>query len=373
MQRYEIITNFAIAMERVKNIESLSLMFTAGVASGILLFPGAGWFLPFLLLLILALPILLKDRLVRCREEVSESLVLGAFLVLGFFCARSATLPGADVKNALELLADAAAEGLRARIAALPFPSEGTAPLLSALLTGDRSGLTPETIGLFRASGASHILALSGLHMGILYGIFSLLTKPFGGSRPAQAVRAFLSIAGAGFFTLMAGAGPSLVRAFLFISINETLRLLHRLRKAVRVFCLALLIQLVWDPTVIGSVGFQLSYLAMAGIFFLYPALEKWYPEGSPYNPLRRLWQMSALSISCQLFTAPLAWLRFHSFPKYFLLTNLMAMPLTSALMTCALATLTTDALGLHWQPLITATDGLSRLLLWVLEIISSM
>ena len=137
--------------------------------------------------------------------------------------------------------------------------------------------------------------------------------------------------------------------------------------------CLALLVQLVLDPSVICSVGFQLSYLAMAGIFLVYPVLEKCYPEGSRYNPLRWIWKTAALSISCQLFTAPLAWLRFHSFPRYFLLTNLLALPLVSILMTVAVATVILSALG--WCPalLITTTDGLGRLLLWVLEVICAM
>ena len=88
---------------------------------------------------------------------------------------------------------------------------------------------------------------------------------------------------------------------------------------------------------------------------------------------MRKIWTMAALSISCQLFTGPLAWYRFHSFPKYFLLTNLLAIPLTTALMATAVTTVLLGLLG--WSPalLITATDGLCRLLVWVLEIIASM
>ena len=82
---------------------------------------------------------------------------------------------------------------------------------------------------------------------------------------------------------------------------------------------------------------------------------------------------MAALSISCQVFTAPLAWLRFHSFPTYFLLTNLLALPLTGALMGTSLLTLGLEAIGLCPPLLLTATDFLARLLLWILTVISSM
>ena len=360
-------------MEGVKNIEALSLFFTAGVVAGTVLFSGTGTLFPALLLPLLALPVLLRGRLVRWREEVSVPVILLTFLLLGVFCARNAAVPGIQADANLESLAAGAVQRLRAFIGQIPFRDPGTAPLLNALLTGDRSGLSAQTVATFRESGASHLLALSGLHMGILYLIFDWLTRPIGHSPAARIIRFVLLVSATGFFTLMTGAGPSLVRAFLFIGLNELLRLLHRPRKAVHVFCVALLLQLAWDPSVIRSVGFQLSYLAMAGIFLVYPVLEKWYPEGSRYNPLRWIWKTAALSISCQLFTAPLAWLRFHSFPRYFLLTNLLALPLVSILMTVAVATVILSALG--WCPalLITTTDGLSRLLLWVLEVICAM
>ena len=369
MQRYEIITNFAHMTEGVKNIECLSLFFTAGVALGtVLVTPSAGLLLPFL-----ALPFFLQKRMIRWPEEVSVGLLLATFLLLGIFCARSAALPVADEETSLEVFCASAAARVRALIDAIPFPSQGTAPLLKALLTGDRSSLSPETVQVFRGSGASHLLALSGLHMGILYLLFDYLTKALGNSPTARRIRFGLILGAAFFFTLMTGAGPSIVRAFLFIGLNETLRLLGRPRKAIRVFCVALLIQLALDPGVIRSLGFQLSYLAMAGIFLLYPILEKWYPKGSRYNPLRWLWNTAALSISCQVFTAPLAWLRFHTFPKYFLLTNLLALPLTTALLSTAVVTILLSAAGLCPALLVTATDGLGRLLLWVLEIICAM
>ena len=171
----------------------------------------------------------------------------------------------------------------------------------------------------------------------------------------------------------MAGAGPSLVRAFLFIGLNETLRLLHRPRKPLRVFCVALFVQLALDPSVIRSLGFQLSYLAMAGIFLLYPALERFYPEGGRYNPFRWMWKAAAMSLSCQAFTAPLVWLRLHTFPKFFLLTNLLAIPLTTLTVWGGVVCIGLSAAGVCPKLLVDATDALCRLLTGVLEIIAAM
>ena len=81
---------------------------------------------------------------------------------------------------------------------------------------------------------------------------------------------------------------------------------------------------------------------------------------------------MAAIAISCQVFTGPLAWIKFGTFPRHFLLTNLMAIPIVTVLMWVAVITIALSGLG--WCPglLITITDGLSRLLVWVLTVISS-
>lgn len=351
-------------MEGAKNIEALTLCFTAGVVAGTLV-PGTvqGVF-PALVLLLALMPTLSRRAL---------PFLFLAILLAGWVSASLASMDSYSDISPLERLAETAVGRVREFIDALPFRHPETAALLKALLTGDRSGLSSQTVAVFRKSGASHLLALSGLHMGILYLIFDWATK-LGGKAPAiQKTRAALLISAAGFFTLMAGAGPSLVRAFFFILLNEVLALSGRRQKATTVFCLALLFQLILQPGVILSLGFQLSYLALAGILLLYPTLESWYPDSSRFNPLRRIWQASALSISCQVFTAPLVWIRFHTFPSFFLLTNLLAIPVTTILMGAAVLTLGLSALGICPELLYTTTDGLSRLLVNILEIIATL
>ena len=354
-------------MAEARSIEALSFHFTAGVAAGTLL-SGAfrsPWILSGGVFLVIAL-----WTASLLRKEGRERLVLPLFLLCGLSCALSASVSGPFLPGGtLGKIASEAATRLRQHIDGIPFASEETAPLLKALLTGDRSALSRETVHVFRDSGASHLLALSGLHMGILYLFLSRLTWIAGSSPRIRALRYGLMVTAAAFFTLMAGASPSLVRAFLFILINETLRILGRPKDPVRVLSAALLIQLAADPSVIRSTGFQLSYLAMAGIFLLYPHLERWYPEGGRFNPLRKVWQTAALSVSCQVFTSPLAWIRFHSFPVHFLLTNLLAIPLTTLLMGSAVLMLVTGSPAF----LASLTDRLARLLSECLRIIASM
>ena len=350
-------------------IEALAVHFTAGVAAGALLLRLSAdpVFFSSGLLIILASLVALVLKTER------GSLLFPAFVLLGAFCAFTDAFPGADTSTFLERWTSAWADRLRALIDGIPFPHEGTAPLLKALLTGDRSGLSPETVRVFRESGGAHLLALSGLHIGILYLLLTRLLWPLGNSPRARRVRYAFIVLAAGLFTLMTGASPSIVRAFLFILLNETARIACRPRDPLRILSTALLIQLVITPSAITSTGFQLSYLAMAGIFLLYPILDGWYPKGPRFDPVRKIWEAAALSISCQVFTGPLAWFRFHTFPTYFLLTNLFALPLTTLLMGSAVTTLALQ--GMHGCPgfLIRVTDGLCQALVRILQVISSM
>ena len=141
-----------------------------------------------------------------------------------------------------------------------------------------------------------------------------------------------------------------------------------RRRRSVNVFCAALTVQLAVSPTVVGSLGFQLSYLAMLGIVLVFPRLEAWYPDGRRRDPVRRIWSAVALTLSCQLFTAPLVWVRFHSFPKYFLLTNLGALPLTEGFILCALPALLPGCP----QGIKNLADTLGQTLILFLEAIAS-
>ena len=343
-------------MAERENIGALAVHFTAGVAAGTLLLrlPVSPYFLAGGLLIVLAS---LTAFVLRTERP---ALLFPTFLLVGAFCALADAFPGAETATFLERWASTLGGRLRDFIDSTPLPSESTAPLLKALQ-------------VFRGSGGAHLLALSGLHIGILYLFLSRLLWPLGNSPRARVIRYVLTVLAAALFTLLTGASPSIVRAFLFIFINETARLTGRPRNALRVLSTALLVQLVLDPSAITSVGFQLSYLAMAGIFILYPRLEAWWPKGPRIDPLRKVWQAAALSISCQAFTGPLAWYRFHTFPTYFLITNLFAMPVTTLLMGSAVTTLLLQGIGCCPAFMIQVTDALYSALTWILKVISSM
>ena len=419
-------------MEDVRNMATVSLPFAAGVAGCAALAGGAASGLRaadtaaagIAAAAVLSAASGLLALLFRRKTGPLPYIFL--FFCLGCFCFLSrALLPQAATPGPAGRLAAGALSGLRRLIAALPFTHGSTHSLVAALLTGDRSGLTAEQTAAFRASGASHILALSGLHLGVIYLIVSKLLSIIGNTPFLRRLRSVLIVSFSGFYTLATGAGPSIVRAFLFILIRETCSLFPERRTSpVRILMTALTLQLAFRPEVITSLGFQLSYLAMTGITLLYPRLSAWYPSANPssyssanptisptnlssacikspaaessaFSPgnristflsrtaiqslktidtvIRRIWQAAALAVSCQIFTAPLAWIRFHSFPKYFIITNLLALPLTSALMAVSVAAIAFQALGGCPTPLADAVDFLAQSLLFVLDVISSL
>lgn len=398
-------------MTETADIKPLALAFTFGAASGLLLsrISMHAAYISSATSLLAALTLTVITSADRRQAEI-----LLLFLTAGVFCAATSTLTSLGAVAGKPLFAGLAAD-FRSMISSIPFPHDGTAPLVNALLTGDRSSLDSSVMNSFRDSGASHILALSGLHLGIIYGILLKATSIFGKHPTVKAVRSLIIISLCGIYTLATGASPSLVRAFLFILVNETARLTHRSNNPLRVYCAALFIQTAINPQVISSTGFQLSYLAMAGIFLLYPALKKWYPQEEAAGDMliengagrtesdglegviidkgccrarrcwtswmktivsaapRKIWDAAALTISCQVFTGPLAWWKFGTFPKYFLLTNLLSLPLTSAVMLLSVSTSVLFAIGICPDFLISLTDSSASLLLFIMKVISSM
>ena len=308
-----------------------------------------------------------------CRKGARSGTCLAMCFCAGMmsgFSALAAVVPEHVQPGA----ARKALEALTGIIDRCGFGYDQTGPLVKALVTGQREGLSPATNRAFTDSGAVHILSLSGLHMGVIYGILHKSLAWAGKSPAAMTAKSALTIAAAGFFTLMTGSGPSVVRAFLFITINEISRLFPgRRRRPVAVLCASLMIQLIFNPMIIKSLSFQLSYLAMLAIFTLFPVMDSWYRASGRRDTMKKIWTSAALSISCQLYTSPLAWWHFRTFPTYFLISNLVALPVSEILIVASVLTIVLEGLGICPEILKALTDMLARALVGSLEVISSL
>lgn len=245
--------------------------------------------------------------------------------------------------------------------------------LIKALIMGERAELSPTVVEAFRAAGASHILALSGLHVGIIYGILSALLSPLGGSRTARWIQSGTGVALTAFYMVMTGASASVVRAFIFICLHCLARLMpDRRSSGTDTIAAAAIIQLSINPLYIKQLGFQLSYLAVLGISLIYPRLRDWYPESKSFDLMRKIWNSAAMSISCQVFTTPLVLLHFGTFPPYFLISNLIALPLTELFIITTLADLGLSVLGIDLEITKSLVEMLGQTLVYCLEVVAA-
>ena len=238
--------------------------------------------------------------------------------------------------------------------------------LAKAFLQGDREDIPRETVEFFRKAGCSHLLALSGLHMGIIYLIFDMFLP-----KNHKNIRYFILIPSALLFTLVVGARPSICRAFLFILIRETILLSDSKIPAAYTFFIALFIQSAITPTIVRSVGFQLSYCAVAGILFVFPMMEKLYTGDN--RILKKTWRATCITITCNLMTAPLVYFYFGTFPKYFLVANIIAIPIATVFIWSSIVCLLLTVIGICPDVMYEFTDIFGDLLVGSLMVVSSM
>jgi competence protein ComEC len=202
--------------------------------------------------------------------------------------------------------------------------------------------------------------------------IVSKLSGILGNNRKAKVTRSILCIIVCSIYTSATGAGASIVRALIFVVITEISKILHRKPELKSIFASSLILHLIFRPGDIHSIGFQLSYAAIAGIAWIYPHINSLWPDEGK-GIMKRIWNGASLSISCQLTTAPLAWFYFGTFPQYFILTNLIALPLTTLIIPAALLTTILSSMGICPDILIHGTEMMVNALCSTLTIISDM
>ena len=221
-----------------------------------------------------------------------------------------------------------------------------------ALLLGQKESLGKEVKQAYSATGTQHILAVSGLHVGIIYSILLLPLTFF--KQKGQLLQKSYLILVLGLiwiYALMTGFSPSVVRAVVMFSLVTLGQMRKRKPSIWNILAFSALLLLVLDPAIQTDLGFQLSYLAVAGIVGLQPILLRmWAPSN---RVLDYFWQMATVTLAAQLITSPLTLHYFHTFPTYFLVANLLIVPL-SYIILCA----GVPFLLLAWIPMVGSTLG---------------
>ncbi|WP_353719691.1 ComEC/Rec2 family competence protein [Dyadobacter sp. 676] len=219
--------------------------------------------------------------------------------------------------------------------------------LVKAMLLGRRDDLHEQQVGDYVISGAVHILSVSGMHVAI---IFLAAGTAFGWLRRWRSgnwIYLFLMAVLLGFYALVTGLLPSVQRAALMCMVLVMAETAGRKHNSMNTLAFSALMILLPDPCGLYDVGFQLSYLAMSGIFLLYEAI---YGILRPSNRIFKfIWQVTALAFAAQIATFPLSLFYFHQFPTYFWLVNPLIVVFTNILLPAALLLLVASVPGIAW------------------------
>jgi competence protein ComEC len=217
--------------------------------------------------------------------------------------------------------------------------------LAAALLLGSRDFLEKETEQEFSNAGAVHVLSVSGLHVGIMYVVVDKVLFFLKRGRISRKVHHVLIICCIWAYAFITGLPSSVIRAAMMFSLIAAGNMLKRKPENYNILAVAAFFQLLIDPFEITRVGFQLSYLAVLGIFAFYKPLNE--SIGQVNRPAEWVWSIVAVSLAAQLVTFPLGCYYFHMFPVYFLVTNLLVVPLAAVITYFAVFLLAAGAAGL--------------------------
>jgi len=214
----------------------------------------------------------------------------------------------------------------------------GQYAVVAAMALGDKTALTKDLKEVYSVTGASHVLALSGLHLGIIYMLLSWLIV----SRRWRTVSQVVQILAIWTFVFLVGLSVSVVRSAVMLTTYALLSLGHREKMSMNTLAFAAMILLLVNPLSLFDVGFQMSFMAVASILLFVPPSDMLFPQGYLLeHPLVRwLWSLVVVSCAAQIGVAPLIAYYFGRFSVYFLLTNLIVVPAATVILWLALVAL---------------------------------
>jgi competence protein ComEC len=203
--------------------------------------------------------------------------------------------------------------------------------IIQALILGEKKDISKELYNDYAAAGAIHILAVSGLHVGILYFIFSIILSPLKRIKNGLYLHSILIILLLWCFAFLTGLSPSVTRAVTMFSFFAFADSINRQTSTINTLFLSFFVLLLYNPLWLFHVGFQLSYLAVLAILLIYPKLKNYY---TPRYKLDKLfWNITTVSIAAQIGIIPLSLYYFNQFPGLFIITNIAILPFLGILL----------------------------------------
>lgn len=200
--------------------------------------------------------------------------------------------------------------------------------MVKALLLGIRDELDADQKQAFARSGTIHVLAVSGMHVGLVYAVFMGLLGWWGRKKGARVVRGTLVLLFLWGYAGLTGWSPSVMRATIMFTLFTVSEMSGRQGEPLNTLFGAAFVLLIWDPLMLFQLSFQLSFLAVLGILLFYkPIMRLWY---APNMVLHYFWSLTAVSLAAQVITTPLSLYMFKAFPVWFLPANLVIVGLVT-------------------------------------------
>ncbi len=217
--------------------------------------------------------------------------------------------------------------------------------VLNALILGQQQDIDPEILKDFQFAGAVHILSVSGLHVGFLLMFLNLILKRLPNHNRGRTIKFLIIVFFLWSFAILAGLSPSVVRSVTMFSFVALGMCISRSTNIFHTLVISIVIILLFKPSFLLDVGFQLSYVALFFILWLQPALSKlWQPE----NPMvKYFWDIVTVSVAAQVGALPLSIYYFHQFPGLFFITNVLIIPLITVIMALGLLVMIMAAFNL--------------------------
>lgn len=235
--------------------------------------------------------------------------------------------------------------------------------LSEALLIGYKDDLDKNLVQSYTNTGVVHIIAISGMHIALIYWVLSFLCRPLKKIKYSKWFTAAIVIAGLWLFSLVAGGQPSVLRSAVMFTCIALAENFSRKTSIYNTLAFSAFVLLCINPFWLWDVGFQLSYAAVLSIVIFMKPIYNWFYIKN--KTLDFIWKLNAVSIAAQLLTTPLSIYHFHQFPDFFLLTNFVAVPLSSIIVLgeiflCAIS----------FIPFIAALSG--KILSWLMWMMNS-
>lgn len=197
--------------------------------------------------------------------------------------------------------------------------------IINALLLGQRQDISEEVHNNYTEAGAIHILAVSGLHVGIILLLLNFILSPLENLKNGQIIKLMLILLFLWSFAIIAGLSASVVRAVTMFSFVAYAMHIKRATNIYNILAISMFFLLLFKPSFLFDVGFQLSYSAVFAIVWIQPLLYKWWVP--KLRPVNYLWQLFTVTIAAQIGVIPLSLYYFHQFPGLFFISNLVIIP----------------------------------------------